>query len=380
MDITRLSATRIKSWLECKYKYGCIYHNFHPEILKDNPIYFKLGIAVHEALEYAGNIILSDKVTCFEDLDMTKIINEYYNQVAVLGLDDLEVVNDGVTMLTVKLRKFEYNYPILSLEEKFETEIEGVPITGAMDRVIELEPGHVCVIDYKTSKHALTDNEMLNDLQVGTYDIVTRQKYPEAKEVSVCLDYLRLAPKRIVIPKGKRESNIRLMKSVYRAIKEADKKDLKPTMHEFCPWCNYSSVCPAVRKAEEQIDKDSIDFCDDLDKLSDIQFKARTLSKQYSLLKDKIDSKIKEVMKDTKSSSISTDNYDISMRQNVYVKYNIHDVLSVLGVDRLIKCSTVNRNMFEKEAVKVGVSKEVLNEMREINYSKPILTVKPIKK
>ena len=379
MDVKKLSATRIKTWLECKYKYGCKYHNFHPEIIINTPVYFKLGTAVHAALEFAGKLVVVERLSSFDGY-INDIVKEYYKEVAKVGLDDLDIIADGMDMLLAKLKRFEFDYEILSLEERFEADIDGVPVIGAMDRVVALDDDHVCVIDYKTSKTALTDTEMLNDLQVGTYDIIARQKYPEAKKVTICLDYLRLAPKTIEIPENKREANIELIRSVYEVIKASAPEDLKPSMHEFCPWCDYASVCPAVIKAKEELDNFDITNLSDIDMLADSRFKAYTLAKHYSLLKDKIDTKIKKILRESKADSVSTKDFSVTMRQNVYVKYNVHDVFNILGSDRFVKCVDVKKPLFEREAKKAGISEQELKDIREINFSKPILNVKPIKK
>lgn len=379
LKIKELSATRIKQWLECKYKYGCNYHKFHPEVVKVRPVWFRLGTAVHEALEYAGKLIVDEKLNKFEEEHKKGIIQKYFDVIANESLDDTQIMADGLVMLKNKLNTFEFDYPILSLEDDFHVEIEGVPVRGAMDRVVELEPGHVCIIDYKTSKTALTDMELFNDLQVGTYDIVARQKYPDAKEVTVCLDYLRLVPKTVTITPEKRESNIALIKSVYTSIKEAKKKDLKPLMHEFCPWCEFASVCPAMKKAAELSDNDEVLVSSDLEELSDAYFKAKTLAKYNTLRKDKLGNKIKSILSNKNIRTADTGTYKLSTRQNAYVRYNIPEIVRVLSLDRLVKCIDIKKQNFENEAKKVGLTEEQLTDIREVNFSKSILSVTPKK-
>ena len=68
----KLSATRISTFLQCPQKYWFQYHDHLPKV--PSPA-FRLGIAVHESLELAGNMWV--KKGKFTKTDKKKIIDKY---------------------------------------------------------------------------------------------------------------------------------------------------------------------------------------------------------------------------------------------------------------------------------------------------------------
>ena len=379
MEIKALSATRIESWLTCKYRYGCTYHKFHPEVVRIQPVHFKLGTAVHSALEYAGKLVKDNGLTKFSDQDITDICLVYYRTAAEETLNDLDILNDGLEMLRCKLDNFEFHLPILTLERRFDVTIDGVPVTGAMDRVVEMGPNHIGVVDYKTSKSAKTEAELVNNVQAGIYDIIARHIYKDAKQVTVCLDFLRHGPVTATIPEDKRIANMAMLRSVYDDIRSAKESDLKPSMHEFCAWCDYFEVCPEIKRFQSRVDGFDVNLTDDLDELARIYAEASVLAKGYSLKKEAIGAKLKKALDVKQTSHLKVGDFNISVAHKTYVNYNIADVYRVLGADRLLKCVKVQKAAFEKLALKSGISKEELASMKEVNFSKPIISVRQVK-
>ena len=391
MDVKALSASRIKLWQTCKYQYGCRYHKFHPEVEIDRPVYFGVGTAVHSALEFAGNLVIENKLKEFSEADIAEITKAYFKAAAKETIDDAVALDDGLSLVLHKLYTFEFAYEIVSLEKWFNVEIEGVPVVGAMDRLVKKTPKNLCVIDYKTSRTALTDDELAADVQVGIYDIVARMQHPEYSRYTVCLDYLRLFPKQVMIPKRKRNALKLQLVAVYDDIIKATKVDLKPSIHQFCPWCPYVTVCPAIKEVEEELkDLDPKQVAQARrEDVADLYVKSKLLEKIYQDLKKKAYSRLVEFIR--KDDLNKTDNrgkkaiayecgdYIVSMRQNAYVSYNIDKAYRMLGADRLIKCVDLNRMRFEKEAKLSGISPEDLDKIRNVNFSKPIVDVKPKK-
>ena len=380
MEIKYLSASRMDTWVTCKYKYGCRYHKFHPEVVIDQAVHFKLGTAVHKALEFAGGLVKDKGLTSFSDDDIGAICLEYYKQAIKESLDDAVIREDGLNMLRNKLDNFEFHMPILTLEKWFEVKIEGVPVKGAMDRVVEVGNSHIGVVDYKTSKNPKTEAELLNDIQAGVYDIVARQLFPFADEVTVCMDFLRHAPVTVTIPPEKREANKLFVKSVYQDILDASEYDLKPSKHMFCPWCEYVDVCPEIQSLKKKVDEFDVSLTSDIDELAEVYYDAGLLFSQYRLKKEVIGAKLKKALDAKQTSHLTTDKFNISVRSNAYKSYNVSDAYNILGSDKLLKCVKLNNTLFEREAKKAGLSDEDINALREVNFSKPIINIKPIKK
>jgi CRISPR/Cas system-associated exonuclease Cas4 (RecB family) len=110
----KLSATRIGTFLSCKQKYWFNYNDKLPKL--SNPS-FKLGLAVHESLELAGNIYKKkEKLTKADE----KKVLEKYDEISVReGIEDMAVHLEGKDLVKKRLKKFLTGRKILDLEIKF---------------------------------------------------------------------------------------------------------------------------------------------------------------------------------------------------------------------------------------------------------------------
>ena len=99
--IIKLSATRINTFLSCKQKYWFNYVDRLPKV--GNPV-FKLGLAVHEALEFAGGIWL-DKGR-FTKPDIKNILIEYDKLSISKGIESQDIHLEGKMLVKKRLDNF----------------------------------------------------------------------------------------------------------------------------------------------------------------------------------------------------------------------------------------------------------------------------------
>lgn len=374
MKTKALSASRLKTWLQCKYKYGCVYHKFAPEIIKEKKDYLQMGTSAHEALEYAGKMVIKDSLTSFNEKHIELIVARYIEECSIQGLQEEATLFDGLDLLLAKLDKFEFNHKIISLEHMFKVEVAGVPVIGAMDKVVELDSNTLCVIDYKTSKSTLTDSEMETDIQLGMYDAVARQMYPGYSKYFVCLDYLRFYPKTASRDEEQRYSFIQLLKNSYKIITETKTEELKPELNKFCPWCEYADACPMMIDLQENLPTHKV--FEDEESLADTYSKMRTLSKTLELKMKSIKETLVQKIKAAGGGKVSTDNYNVSTRQMARVNYDPNTLYNLIGADDLVGCVNVVNKRLDVLIKKGIISKQQAQRAANVSYSAPILDVR----
>ena len=88
----KLSATRISTFLQCKLKYWFNYVDHLPK--KSNPV-FRLGLAVHEALEYAGEIWM-------EKDDRDRFTKKEISKIMDMPIDNLRVYLSRARKFVIK--------------------------------------------------------------------------------------------------------------------------------------------------------------------------------------------------------------------------------------------------------------------------------------
>jgi hypothetical protein len=109
----KLSATRISAFLQCKYRYWLNYVEKAPKL--DNPA-FKLGLACHSALEYAGNLWKDKDLSSFSK-EQIKDILLFYDKCAIdEGIQDYAGFKEGRFLVKSRRNEFAIGRKIVGLQ------------------------------------------------------------------------------------------------------------------------------------------------------------------------------------------------------------------------------------------------------------------------
>jgi len=369
-----MSATRMQMYLTCKYKYYCNYVLHLPR--KPN-VSFKLGIAVHEALAKAGEIWQKNENFTKEDV---AIVKDLYNKVAAKeGIADTTIYHDGLNMVLSRLDDFAFG-KILTVEDKFTvTTDDGVMITGAMDKVLEMSDNTVLVVDYKTSKYFETEAELKSDIQLSIYDAVANIKYPNYKRIILSLDYLRGAPVYTYRTESEREGFLNYMLAIYEEMLKFEAKDAMPMINDMCNWCDFNDQCEAyktvldsgtfMKKKPEEYDDDEL-----VKEYLDIKSKKRILDNRERQFKgfimDKIQSEEQDVVGNGKH---------VYIRQNSYTVYDPRTVFGLMSPEDFFDVVSVSKKAVDERLNKYPAGKAILDAKATKNYTSPFVAYKTLK-
>jgi hypothetical protein len=250
-----VSSTYLKTITQCLQKFYFKYHTDKEPVMSGEARAF--GVAVHEALEYMYTILSgTGKIPTEEDYNL--VYKKFLESGIENNLADQSLYEEGRTMLKARLDNYDPNEKIVGLELKFGyppgdptvavSTPGGTPLIGAIDKLVELDPSTLVVLDYKTSRTALTDAEATIDEQLSLYALVASILYPQYKNIIIVLDYLRLGP---VISHRTEEQLVwfgKYVDTMYEYVDELTEEDIKPRLNEFCGWCDYRNYCSAYDK------------------------------------------------------------------------------------------------------------------------------------
>lgn len=379
----RLSATRVSSFLRCKRKYWFQYVEKMPKL--SNPS-FKLGLACHESLELAGNIWM-EKGSLSES-DKKKVL-DHFNKISVReGIEELEVHSEGRKLVKARIDKFGVGNRIISLEEKFGfpgskyenlTSSLGVPLIGAMDKVVELDSETILVIDYKTSKTTPTTDQLKEDIQLSMYDLVAGMLWPEYKRVVLCLDMLKSDPVYTYRTPDQRADFNEYLVVVHDAMSSLTEDKATETLNVFCPWCDFKDYCKSYQTA---CSNNKYEFLP-TSKLSDEQ-----LIQEYQQLTSTskiLDSRKRElgmvIMEKIKASGtdLSGENQQMYIRQTARVNYDPREVAKIIPVDELSGMISLNKKAVDDYCLRNPRAAKHIQQSATTNYTTPFLAVKKIK-
>lgn len=369
-----MSATRMQMYLTCKWKYWCNYVLHLPR--KPN-VSFKLGIAVHESLALAGEIWKMHEKFTAEDI--AKIKDKYNKIAAREGIADTNIYHEGLSMVMSRVSDFVQGN-ILTIEDRFRvTTDEGVMLTGAMDKVEEINEDTILVVDYKTSKYFETMLELKADIQLSVYDVVASIKYPQYKRIILSLDYLRGDPVYTYRTPEERKGFMDYMLAIYAEMLKIKKEDCVPTLNEMCNWCDFTDNCTAyqevmagksfIKKKPEEYNNEEL-----VKDYLDIKSRKRIIDNRENQLKryimDKIQSDEEDVIGQGKV---------LYIRQNGSTAYDPKSVYEAMPLDKFLNVVKVSKREVDEFLVKNPSVKAKIMETASKNYTSPFLAYKNLK-
>ncbi len=376
----KLSATRIGSFLQCIQRYKFQYIDHLPKV--PSPA-FRLGLAVHESLELAGNI-WKEKGK-FTKTDIKKILDKYVEISIREGIEDKQVHEEGLKLVSKRLKKFDLG-KIIDLEKKFGfnskdsvdivTE-DGVKLIGAIDKVVEIDPETLLVVDYKTSKTAPTANELKTDVQLSIYDLVASMLWPNYQRIILCLDMLRSEPIYSYRTIEERKEFSEYLTEIHKQMSNLKKKDMKARLNIFCPWCDYKEYCDEYKKACKKSDYKFLATASlSADELIKEWETVRSSKRILDARERELNMLIMERIRDSHTNLINNEE-EVYIRQNSRTTYKIDTVFEYSTPEAFVKMvsglnkKAVEEYMKDNPAVMDKIKKDI-----QVNYTAPFLAVK----
>jgi RecB family exonuclease len=129
----------------------------------------------------------------------------------------------------------------MAVELKFDMEIDGVPVTGFIDRIDKIEGDSAEIIDYKSGKRAFDKSDVKKNEQLVLYQIAVEKALgiPVGK-----LTIYHLPSQTQVSVDAHTKKRIEDLKlKVLEASELIEKGEFAPKKGRFCP-CDFAEHCP----------------------------------------------------------------------------------------------------------------------------------------
>lgn len=343
-----LSASGIKTFMDCKAKFYRQYILGLPRYTSDA---LKFGRAVHYSLESVEKLLQRENRRQVSQEDIDFAIQQFHEGVATEGLGNFELIVEGESILRKYFSTYDSNDKVLAVEKRFRlTTAYGVPITGAIDKLVEVSSDTIVVVDYKTSFFTQTQSEAEDDIQLSMYDLAVRQLYPQYDNVILMLDYLRKKP---VVTHRNDEQRKRFesfLVEIYKAIQALDESTAREQLNQFCGWCDYTNICKSYNKvfnAQNEFPELAItpSFTEEeaIRSLELVKINQGILESRKRELSHWITGK----MSDT-GRRVEDNNKYIDVVQQSRIKYDSKSVYVSVPTDEFLNMVTVNKTSLEK--------------------------------
>lgn len=137
----------------------------------------------------------------------------------------------------------DYRIPA-ALEHRFRIDVDGIEVTGIIDRMDRLPGGGYEIIDYKTSRRLPPRAAVDRDLQLSIYHLAAREVWgiePERLTLYFLLPGQRMSTTRT------REDLDELRRRIAGVAARIEAGRFEPRENPLCDWCDFQARCPLFR-------------------------------------------------------------------------------------------------------------------------------------
>jgi putative RecB family exonuclease len=140
-----------------------------------------------------------------------------------------------------------------AMEFRFLIDVEGVQVSGVIDRMDRIPGGGYEIIDYKTNRRLPPQRRIDEDLQLSVYYLAAREIWGIEPE-RLTLYYL--------LP-GQRMTTVRtpahadeLRRRIVTVAERIEAGRFEPRQNPLCDWCDFQHLCPLFRHQHEKREGD----------------------------------------------------------------------------------------------------------------------------
>jgi putative RecB family exonuclease len=299
-----------------------------------------LGSRVHETLEKLYKELLLTKLNSLDEslaYYNSQWEKNWHENVVVnkKGFTPVHYRNAGKEAVTNYYKRYSpFNQSkTLSTEHSVTFKIDDITITGKIDRLSHNEDSIYEIHDYKTSGFLPAQDKLDNDRQLGLYQIAVKERFRDAKEISLIWHYLIFDKE---FTSRRSDAQLKDLKKEVLSLIKTIEKDTKfsPSETKLCGWCEYPEYCPA-KKHEIKVEALPLNKY--------LKEKGVSLVNEYASIK----AKMKQLMEQEKEFE-----EELNLIAAAAVKYAQKEGISVItGSDHLLKIA-------EKEALQFPQAKD----------------------
>lgn len=235
-----LSYTQISLYQSCPLSYKLRYID---RLTPKERWYFSFGKTMHLSAEHFFKVRVPPPPSLDELLHFYEQnwLSEGYESAE----EEAKYKSYGREILTRfwEVHQTDFRVPI-AVERLFHIDIEGVKLTGYIDRIDKLDSGGLSIVDYKTNKELFTSEDIENDLQLTFYQLAAEHMWhlPVAR---LTLYHLRSNTPCSCGPRGETQLNEarRLVLTVAEGIAQ---QKFPAVENQYCP-CDFPEYCPYYR-------------------------------------------------------------------------------------------------------------------------------------
>lgn len=241
----RLSYSSMNTYETCPAKFKFQYEDRVPQ---GRSAALSFGDSLHRALHLFHNRPVPVPPSVDELLEMLEAC--WVSEGFMDASEERTYVDHGRQVLAQYHRENAGDYRIpAALEFRFTIDVEGVALSGVIDRMDRIPGGGYEIVDYKTNRRLPPQARIDQDLQLSIYHMAAREIWGIEPE-RLTLYYLLPGQRMTTVRTRKDVDELRRRIGVVAERIEAGM--FEPRQNPLCDWCDYQALCPLFRHRYEQ--------------------------------------------------------------------------------------------------------------------------------
>lgn len=240
-----LSPSKISTYLACAAKYKWTYADERGRWYMRSKSYFSFGSSLHLILERfhdSGDMGVQTVEEAAAAMDESWIEAGYAN-----SQDMQEALGEGKRIIQSYVQQ-EIDRPkeakTLFVEKLFRLDMGCFDLIGRMDRVDEYPDGSLEIVDYKTQRKGVSDEDVKVDLAMGCYQLLLRAAYPD-RQIRATINSLSTNERGTGSFSDAEAADFRNdLQQLGNSILNRDYEGMAPVFRaDLCPHCDFLRLC-----------------------------------------------------------------------------------------------------------------------------------------
>jgi putative RecB family exonuclease len=247
-----LSPTKISAYLTCPLLYKLIYVDKLGRYVYRPKSYHSFGSSLHRAI--------SDFHTAggAESETAENLVARLRERWVALGYASSEEEGKHLKAAAAMLEDYysaheDQEETTLLIERQLRCDMGDFILMGRIDRLVELPDGTINVIDYKSGRECVTQDDVRNDLAMSIYQLLASKNYP-GKAISATIYCLRTNVKATVSLSSTELLELEdELRGIAADLLRIDSDSvIEPVHKEVCTFCDFLPRCKRLARQNEE--------------------------------------------------------------------------------------------------------------------------------
>jgi len=238
------SPTKLTTYLTCRIKYHWAYMTPYGKWMRRQHPAFAFGTNLHRALQYFHSAGGAEKLSPDE---FHQAIHQLWSHAGFETTEQSEAFKQTGLELAQQYYQTQREQPaeaiVLFTERMLRRDMGRYVLIGRIDRVDEYPDGTLEIIDYKSGRSQVSEEQVRNEFALHCYALLVQEHYPD-RPLKIAIYALRPNKKvSLALSADTLEEFRELLNRLVEQILEEDWSLLNPHWIPECAECEFRALC-----------------------------------------------------------------------------------------------------------------------------------------